>query len=111
MVSLLNMVLLVVATVIGSLGSLYLKKASDKIGPKDWFRNFNFLFGGAAFGLAMFIYLLVLREEKVSIVYPIASMSYIWTSIFSVKYLGESMGRWKVAGLALIIMGIILLNL
>ena len=46
------------------------------------------------------------RGGDVSVLYPIIAMSYIWVSLLSVRFLGETMNAFKWLGVLSIIIGI-----
>ncbi len=96
--------------VIGSLGNLVVKMGANKY---SFFRlcRSSYLWGGLVlYALSVLLYVFVLRFEELSVVYPLVSMSYIWTTVFSIKYLGEKMNKWKWIGLLGIILGIVLIG-
>ena len=84
--------LVVLATIIGSIGSLYLKKASTNFGfnLKGIF-NFKLLFGIFMYFMATLIFIAALRKGDLNVLYPITSLSYIWVVLLSAKILKEKM--------------------
>jgi len=54
--------------------------------------------------------ILSFRGGEVSVLYPIIATSYIWVSLLSVKFLGETMNNFKWAGVAAIIAGIVMIG-
>ena len=104
--------LVVFAALIGSVGSLYLKKASKHF--KFSFRglfNFELIFGIFMYFLATLIFIAALRKGNLNVLYPITSVSYIWVSLLSIKFLKEKMNYVKWAGIFLIILGVIAITL
>lgn len=102
--------IILVGSLIGSLGNLMVKLGANKYSFWRLWRS-GYLWGGLVFyGLSVLAYVFVLRIEELSVVYPLVSMSYIWTTIFSIKYLGEKMNKWKWIGLSGIILGIVLIG-
>jgi multidrug transporter EmrE-like cation transporter len=45
------------------------------------------------------------------VLFPLVSLGYVWTTLWSKLFFGESMTREKLTGLALILAGCALLNL
>ena len=110
MISLGNILLMLLGSFLGAWGLFLFKRAS--------FENFLFLLRQKYFwagiflnGFSVLAYFVVLRQEQVSVVYPFASLTYLWTTWFSVKYLGEKMNSWKWLGLAGIMLGVSLIGL
>ena len=100
--------LVVFATIIGSFGSLYLKKASKNFNFSfNGIFNFELIFGIFIYFLATLIFIAALRKGELNVLYPVTSLSYVWVSLLSVKFLKEKINRFKVGGIFLIILGVI----
>lgn len=105
--------LIITATLIGSFGPILLKKASEKklSSLSSLMSNYH-LFGGVAlFGVGTVLFLPALKGGELSVLYPFVSLSYVWVSILSVKFLGERMNGSKWLGIALIILGVSLIGI
>ena len=104
--------LVILATIIASIGSLYLKKASKhfKFSFNGIF-NFEFMFGIFMYLLATLIFIAALRKGNLNVLYPITSLSYIWVSLLSIKFLKEKMNLFKFSGIFLIILGVIIITM
>ena len=109
----LGLVMLVIfATLIGSVGSLYLKKASKQFNFSfNGIFNFKLIFGIFMYFLATIIFIMALRKGNLNVLYPITSLSYIWVALLSVKFLKEKMNSFKIGGVFLIILGVIAITL
>ncbi|MBI5393112.1 EamA family transporter [Candidatus Woesearchaeota archaeon] len=113
MTNLLIIAVVIIATVIGACGSLYFKKASDRV-TKRFFANFlnaDLMKGVALYLISSIIFILALQYEKVSILYPITSLSYIWASLLAIKYLGEKPNTLRWIGIVIIIIGVTFIGL
>lgn len=110
MVKLLAIGLVIIATFIGGIGALLLKKATTGRGLKEAVACWMLWGGLFLYGLSSVFYILALNLEQLSIVYPLVSLSYFWTCFFSVRYLGEKMNSWKYISLAGIIVGIVMIG-
>ncbi|MBI2661085.1 EamA family transporter [Candidatus Woesearchaeota archaeon] len=100
--------LIITATLIGSFGPILLKKASAKklSSFSSLMANYH-LFGGVGlYGVGTVLFLPALKGGELSVLYPFVSLSYVWVSILSVRFLGEEMNRYKWLGIALIITGV-----
>ncbi|MEK6938984.1 MAG: EamA family transporter [Nanoarchaeota archaeon] len=111
MINLLAVLLVLIATFIGGIGALLLKKAADKYAFKKMLFSSLFWSGLFLYGLSSVFYILALKREQLSVVYPLVSTSYIWTVVFSVKFLKEKMNKWKYLVLVGIILGIVLIGM
>ena len=92
--------------IIGAVAALFLKKGSGK-----GFLNRNIFFGLLLYGIGAVITIIALKYAPVSVLYPVSSATYIWSFVFARIYLKEKITREKIAGLCLIIVGIVLISL
>lgn len=69
------------------------------------------LFGGlACYGISTILLVLALRYGELSVLYPIIALTYVWVSVLSVAFLGESVNVYKAAGLVFIVLGVAVLG-
>jgi multidrug transporter EmrE-like cation transporter len=54
--------------------------------------------------------ILALREGKLSVLYPIYALSYVWVNLLSIWLFQEQMNGWKLLGVALAITGVAVLG-
>ena len=105
--------LVITATLTGAFGPILLKKASSKklSSIKSLSTNYH-LFGGVAlYAVGTLLFIPALKGGELSVLYPFVSLSYIWVSFLSVKFLGEKMNPTKWIGIALIIIGVSFIGL
>jgi drug/metabolite transporter (DMT)-like permease len=105
--------LILLATVIGSFGSVYLKRGSNKLefNIKALSRNNDLLLGLFLYVFSSVFFIIGLKGGELSVLYPLVSASYIWITLLSVKMLGERINRYKIAGILLIVFGVSLIGL
>ena len=101
------------ASFLGSFGAVFLKWGAGRL-HRDW-RSLVFnwrLAAGVALYLVSFVfYYMGLRRGELSILFPMVSLGYVWTLLWSRLFFGELMTRRKVVGLALIFCVLFALNL
>jgi drug/metabolite transporter (DMT)-like permease len=98
-------------TMAGALGGYYFKKATKhRIGIHTPFL-FPFFIGGTLYFIGAVINIIVLKHLPYTIVFPLTSITYIWTFILSYFLLGEKITGKKIAGVVLIMIGSIFLVL
>ncbi|MAG38839.1 multidrug transporter [Candidatus Woesearchaeota archaeon] len=104
--------LTVFATFIGAFGSLYLKKGSATLHRNilKVFSNKKLLFGIFLFLLSSVFYVFALKYARLSLIYPITSLTYVWVSFLSIKFLNEQMNNYKWTGIMLILLGVFLIT-
>jgi len=73
--------------------------------------NYNLIAGMAIYAVGAVILLVALRGGELSVLYPIIATSYIWVTLLSIYFFNEVMNFYKLAGIAAIISGIILIGL
>ncbi len=111
MLNIVAVTLVLLGSFIGAIGTLIVKKGTT---AHSFFRLFTSVYlwlGLGLYGGATILYILALRQEELSVLYPLVSTTYIWATFFSVKFLGEKMNPWKWAGLAGIIVGVVLIGM
>jgi uncharacterized membrane protein len=112
MINWLTIVLILIATIGGAFGSFFFKKASSRFNLNilAQLRNTELLLGMLIFTISTLSYLFALRTGGLSIIYSLTSLTYIWISIISVKFLKEKMNKHKLLGISLIVIGIFLIS-
>ena len=98
---------LLVMTLLGSVASLFLKRASGEAGIIAMLKNINLYVGG-------FLYLLsavILKWLDYSVVLPLTSLTYIWTMILAYLILKEKITKRKIAGVILILIGAVCVSM
>ena len=102
-----SMGLVFIASLIGSFGAVFLKMGADrlKMGIK------HIISVPAAVGVALFLissvfFVLGIRHGELSVLYPMVSLGYIWTMVWSRIFFKEPITRPKYVALGMILVGI-----
>jgi len=105
--------LVITATLAGAFGPILLKKASAKklSSISSLAKNYHLFAGVALYAAGTLLFIPALKGGELSVLYPFVSLSYIWVSLLSVKFLGEKMNKLKWLGIALIILGVTFIGL
>jgi len=111
MLNLLSIVLVLVSSFIGACGNLFMKKATNKFSLLRIWRSSHIWLGLFFYAISVIFYVIALRGEELSVLYPLVSTTYIWITIFSVKFLGEKLNKWKLISLMGIVLGVTLIGL
>lgn len=100
--------LMVVASFLAALGQISLKIGSMKLEKSisKLIRNYALLVGISFYGISSIVSIVALRGNELTVLYPIASLNYVWVSLLSMKYLKEKMNALKWSGVILIILGV-----
>ena len=112
-ISLWSIILILISTIFGSFGALFIKLGSKtfSFNPIRLLKNYNLILGFFLYGVAYVLFIVALKGGKLSVLYPIVSLGYIWISIISMKFLGERMNVWKWTGIVIIILGVSLMGI
>ncbi len=105
-----SMMLVFVASLIGSFGAVFLKLGAEKL--RYGFRHI--LSMQAAAGVALFLLSSVffgwgIKNGELSVLYPMVSLGYVWTLLWSRIFFKEPVTKSKFAALGLILFGIVLI--
>ena len=107
-----SMLLVLVASFIGSFGAVFLKSGATRTDSvRTLLFNPRLALGVTLFLLSTVFYLMGIRKGELSVLYPMVSLGYVWTLAWSRLFFKEPFTREKFAGLGLILLGIALLNL
>ena len=101
------------ATIAGSLGPIFLKKASDKIefNFKSILKTKELLIGLVFFGLGTLLFIPALKGGELSVLYPFIALGYVWVAFLSKLILKEKITPLKWIGIFIIIIGVSLIGL
>ena len=95
--------LVFIASIIGSVGALFLK-----LGAKKYYKKL--FFGILFYIISTSIFVIALRGGEVSVLYPLVSLTYVWIALLSKRFLNEKMTKYKWLAISLIIIGVILVK-
>lgn len=115
-------ILLAVAIVAGVAGQTMLKKGANEatvnLGPfkadvdhvLNLFLNPFVIVGVICYGISAFAYIIALTQTDVSVALPITSLTYVLVAISAFVFLGETISLLRWAGVALVVLGSILVG-
>lgn len=107
-----SMLLVFVASLVGSFGAVFLKLGSTHLdGTITSFLNRDLGLGVGLFLGSSVFYALGIRHGQLSVLYPMVSLGYIWTLVWSRIFFKEEVTAQKFLGLALILVGVFFVGL
>jgi len=107
-----SMLMVFFASVVGSFGAVFLKLGAMRLTKSVLsFVNSRLILGVVLYLGSSVIYALGLRGGPLSVLYPMVSLGYIWTLLWSKLFFNEALNRYKFAGLGLILVGVFLVGL
>lgn len=106
------MALVFIASFIGSFGSAFLKGGAGRLelSAAALATNWRLILGCASYLLSSLFFVYGLRQGELSVLYPFVSLGYLWTLLWSRLFFHEPITRPKIAGVGLILLGIVLLG-
>ena len=102
---------LVLMTIIGSVASFFLKKASGSDNLMMLLKNPSLYIGGCLYLISAMINVILLRYLDYSLVLPLTALTYVWTMIISYVVFKERITRRKIIGVCLILAGAVAIAL
>jgi multidrug transporter EmrE-like cation transporter len=106
------MLLVFAASVIGSFGAVFLKMGATRLdGSILSFANSRLLIGITLFLGSSVFYAFGIKGGELSVLYPMVSLGYIWTLLWSRLFFNEPFTRAKFLGLGLILLGVFFVGL
>jgi multidrug transporter EmrE-like cation transporter len=101
------MLLVLVASLLGSVGAVFLKSGSQALKHGFWnIINPRLAAGVALFLASSYFFVMGIRQGELSVLYPMVSLGYIWTLFWSRMFFKEPFTRTKFVGLFLILLGV-----
>jgi drug/metabolite transporter (DMT)-like permease len=107
-----SMLLVLAASLVGSFGAVFLKLGSAKLANGFWHILNPQLAAGVALYLgSSYFFVLGIRHGELSVLYPMVSLGYIFTLVWSRLFFKETFTPQKFVGLALILVGVFFVGL
>lgn len=107
-----NLVLSVaLMTLCGSLGALFFKRGAANVsGLRSLLTSPRLWLGGCCYLAGAALNILLLRSHDYSVVYPLTSLTYVWSLALSAALLHERVTAQKLLGVAAVCLGVFLLT-
>ncbi len=107
------MLLVVVASFFGSFGAVFLKAGANNLSRsiQGLLLNWRLCLGVLFYLTSSVFFVMGQKQGELSILYPLVSLGYIWTLLWARVFFHEPLTKAKFGGLALILAGIVCLNL
>lgn len=98
-------------TLIGATGAFFLKAGMDRVDSLPaLFRTPQIYLGGCFYLAGAGLNILLLRRLDYSVLYPMTAVTYVWSMLLSAAFLGESLTRRKLIGVAAVVLGVAILS-
>jgi multidrug transporter EmrE-like cation transporter len=102
------MLLVLVASIFGSFGAVFLKMGAEKLKTG----LLNIISWQAAVGVGLFLlssvfFVMGIKHGELSVLYPMVSLGYVWTLLWSRIFFKEPVTKQKFVALGMILTGIV----
>ncbi|MEO7650387.1 MAG: EamA family transporter [Bryobacteraceae bacterium] len=100
------------ASFIGSFGAVFLKSGSAKL--REGLRHFvsyRLAVGVALYLFSTCFFIVAIKHGELTVLYPLVSLGYVWTLLWSRIFFKEPLTRDKFVGLGLILVGVFFIGL
>ena len=108
-----SMVLVLVGSVIGSVGAIFLKSGAHAVN-RNWTSmglNWRLAVGIATYLASSVLFVKGMSNGELSVLFPLVSLGYVCTLVWSRLFFKEVITKVKLAGVGLILVGIAFLSL
>ena len=107
-----SMALVCFGSVIGSFGAVFLKSGAGKLrlSIRHLLLNYRLALGVLLYLLSTCFYLKGISKGELSVLYPMVSLGYIWTLLWSKLFFREPLTSNKFVGVFLILLGIVFIS-
>jgi drug/metabolite transporter (DMT)-like permease len=107
-----SIALVLVGSVIGSVGALFLKFGAHAIG-RHWTSvayNWKLAVGVLTYMLSSLLFVKGMSNGELSVLFPMVSLGYICSLVWSRLFFNEMITKLKICGMALILAGIVFVS-
>jgi drug/metabolite transporter (DMT)-like permease len=115
-----NLILIIITVCLNTTGQFMMKAGINRIGKIDLTRFFDFipriatsgfvLGGFLSYTVSAVLWIVILSRSELSWAFPMVSLSYVLTAIFSPILLGESFSVQRFIGILVICLGVFLVS-
>jgi drug/metabolite transporter (DMT)-like permease len=105
--------LVFLCTLIGAAGQMLIKAGANTLARPSllaMMTNVPLISGYVLYGLMTVLFIYALRDEELSILYPVISLTYVWVTGLSVYFLNETLNLPKLVGVLVIVLGVAVLG-
>jgi multidrug transporter EmrE-like cation transporter len=105
--------LVFICTILGAAAQVLMKIGGTRLQHFEVLRvitDVPLIAGYALYGINTVLLMLALRDGELSLLYPVIALTYVWVTILSVFFFLEEVNLMKIGGIALIMVGVIVLG-
>ena len=108
-----SILLVLLASFVGSFGTVFMKAGADRLerSIRGVLTNWRLPVGVMIYLISFAMYTAAVKTGELTILYPMVSLGYLWTLIWSRLIFKEPLTRNKFIGIGMILLGVVVLNL
>jgi drug/metabolite transporter (DMT)-like permease len=100
-------------TALGAAAQIFMKLGANRLvhpGLMGMATNLPLLSGLVLYGLSTVLLVLALKDGELSLLYPVIALTYVWVTLLSLVLLHDKPDPYKLAGIAIIVVGVSVLG-
>ena len=98
--------IVIFGTMVGATGAFLIKKSSGiKLNIKKLLKDKILILGIIIYALSPIFNIIAFQWGDLTVLYPLITFTYVWSSLLAVKFLGERMNIYKWTGILLLMVG------
>ena len=108
-----SVALVLLCTVFGAAAQMLIKSGANALvsgSPLAMLTNLPLVAGYSLYGISTVLLVLALRDGELSLLYPVISLTFVWVTLLSLTLLKETANPYKLAGIAIIVLGVAVLG-
>ncbi len=107
-----GIILIIVCTILTSFGQYFMKLGVDSVSSLSisTIITLSLILGLILYALGSLLLIISLRFSDLSLIYPFASLSFVWVAIIGAYMLNEIMSVLNWTGIAVIVLGVMLVG-
>lgn len=101
--------IVLMCTLIGAASQILIKMGAGTLSrssPLAMLASPPLFAGYALYGVSTILLVVALKDAELSMLYPIIALTYVWVAALSVVIFHEPLNFFKVAGIAIIVLGV-----
>ena len=108
-----SIVFILVSSFVGSFGAVFLKLGAEHMtgGLARLISNYWLAIGIGLYLVSSIFYIMGVAQGELTVLYPMVSLGYIWAMVWARLFFKEPFTMAKIGGLAMIVVGVALINL
>ena len=103
-----GIILMIICTIFTAIGQFFIKTGVETLTLNLFsiITNYSLIFGLFLYGFSGIILVFALKQGELNVIYPMISLSYIWTTLISIFLLNEYVSGVQITGISAVLLGV-----